>query len=324
LLAALALWMGTAAPGPVVLAGKGARIEGPLRAELGADRRVVLSLKTAGIAEDPFAGSGTEPLRFELDPSVEFAGDAREPAEAVRGARCVVLAGGSFLDWYRVMTPSDATTRLSEATRETHAAGAAIVGAGPAAPFLARWARVERSALGKPERNPRRHREDVAVRGLGFLEDLLVDTSADPRADPARALRPAFDSGIGQVLFLDGPSIWIADPRERTARVAGGGTAIVFDLEAGRRQRDAWREARLSLLSAGDSWSARGGGRCAGGVATVAPGPQVEALRASLERAGARLSVRSDERTLARDPAGGDAGCSSSLEIDVEWAPRGS
>src|SRR5260221_7092520 len=145
------------------------------------------------------------------------------------------------MDWYHILTPGGSTTRLSEAIREVHSAGVTVVGVAAAAPFLAQWAMVDRAALGKPLRNPRREREDVAVAGLGLLEDLLVDTSARPHGDPARTLRSAFDGSIGLVLYLDGPTTWIGDPREHSARVRGKGAACVFDFSSARRQKETWR-----------------------------------------------------------------------------------
>jgi hypothetical protein len=288
-------------------------LEGKAGAELAGERRVMLCAVADAI--DPW--SPAAPLaRMVLDPAAPFAGDAREPAELARTATCVVLSGGGTLDWYHLLTPGGSTTRLSEALREAHSAGVTVVGVGAAAPFLSKWAMVDRAALGKPLRNPRREREDVAVAGLGLIEDLLVDSSARPRGDPARTLRAAFDGSIGTVLFLDGPATWIGDPREHAARVLGKGTAFVFDFSSARRQRETWREGRLSLLAEGDAWTQRRGCECAEPTSTGdldAADPRAQKLRASLERMSARLSIRADERTrVSRTSACG-------LCFDLEW-----
>jgi hypothetical protein len=300
--------------GLVVLVGEGAVLEGKAGAELAGERRVMLCV--GADAFDPWSTSASRPARIVLDPAAPFAGDAREPAELARTATCVVLSGGGYMDWYRLLTPGSSTTRLSEAIREAHSAGVTVVGVGAAAPFLAQWAMVDRAALEKPLRNPRRVREDVAVAGLGLLEDLLVDSSARARGDPGRTLRSAFDGSIGTVLFLDGPATWIGDPREHSARVLGQGTAFVFDFSSARRQRETWREGRLSLLSEGDAWTRRRGCECAEPTTAgdlTATDPRAAKLRASLERMSARLSLRADERTrVSKTSACG-------LCFDLEW-----
>jgi hypothetical protein len=303
--------------GLVVLVGEGAVLDAKAGAEIAGERRVMLCVGAEAI--DPWSPAAPRPARIVLDPSAPFAGDAREPAELARTATCVVLSGGGYMDWYHLLSPGGATTRLSEALREAHAAGVAVVGVGAAAPFLAQWAMVDRAALGKPQRNPRREREDVAVAGLGLLEDLLVDTSARPRGDPARTLRAAFDGSVGTVLYLDGPAIWIGDPREHSARVLGKGTAFVFDFSTARRQRETWREARLSMLGEGDAWTQRRGCACAeptiAGDSSPAD-PRAEKLRASVERMSAKLSIRADERSrVSKTSACG-------LCFDLEWDTR--
>lgn len=305
------------APGLVVLAGEGATLDAATCAELGGARRVLLCAGDPNGAFDPLGAASAPAVRIGLDPSAERAGDAREPAELARSAACVVLSGGTYMDWYRILTPGGSTTRLSEAIREAHSAGVAVVGAGAAAPFLARWSMVDRASLGKRPRNPRREREDVAAQGLGLLADVLVDTSARPHGDPARMLRAAFDGSVDTALFLDGPAVWIAEPREHAARVRGKGTAFVFDLAAGRRLRGTWREERLSMLSEGGTWTARRGCECGEPAEELRiDDPRSGRLRESLERMSARLSVRADERTRVSK-----AGACEVL-FDLEW-PEG-
>jgi hypothetical protein len=304
-------------PGVVVLAGEGATVDAATCAELGGARRVLLAPGNAAEAFDPLSASPAPAVRLGLDPAAFRPGDAREPAELARSSACVVLSGGAYMDWYRILTPGGSTTRLSDAIREAHSAGVTVVGAGAAAPFLAQWSMVDRASLGKRPRNPRRVREDVAAAGLGLVENLLVDTSARPRGDPARMLRAAFDGSVDLALFLDGPAVWIARPRARVADVRGTGTAFVFDLAAARRLRGAWREGRLSMLSEGGAWTARR--RCECGEPTEdlhAEDTRSERLRSSLERASARLSITTDERTHV-SKAG-----ACELLFDLEWDER--
>jgi hypothetical protein len=317
-------------PGLVVLVGKGAVLDAATYAELSADRRVLLCTGAPAEAIDPLAKAGPPEIRFDIDLATPYAGDEREPAERTRSAGCIVLSGGDALDWYKLLTPGGSTTRLSQAIREAHAAGASVVGTGAAAPYLAKWTMVERAALAKPQRNPRRERDDVAVEGLGLIEDLLVDSTACRRGDPARALRAAFDGHLGTLVFLDGLATWIGDPRDHSARIRGPGTVFAFDLVAARRQRDAWREGRLSMLTDGDTWSAREGAACAESTRAGDPTPPdlvaidsaVGTLRKSLERVSARLSIRSDERTRVRPAPVGSRASACALTFDLEWDTR--
>jgi len=306
------------APGLVVFVGKGATIDAATAAELGGENRVLLAAGDPAQAVDPLESAGAPAARVVLDAARPYVGDDRETAERIRGSRCIVIAGGDYFDWFGVATPGGTTTRLSDSIRAAHRGGATVVGAGSAAPYLAKWAMVERSALAKPERNPRRRRADVAIEGLGLLPDLLVDTSACERGSPARLLRAAFDGHLDRALYLDGPVVWIADPSRKTARVMGAGTALDFHLAAARRQRGTWQGARLALLRAGDLWSEREGPRRADGAAAVRldADPSLDLVRRSLEGAKARIVLRADERTAADGASG--------IAFDLEWEPSGS
>jgi hypothetical protein len=312
-------------PGLVALVGEGGRLDVSTCAELSAGRRVLLCAGDPGKAPDPLAAAGSPAWTIALDPSVPHAGDEREPAERARSAGCIVLTGGSTLDWFKLLEPNGSRSNLSHAIREAHAAGATVVGAGSAAPYLAEWAMIDRSTIDKPQRNPRRERADVAVEGLGLLRGMLVDSSACPRGDPARVLRAAFDGHLGTVLFLDGPATWIGDPKQHAARVCGTGTLMLFDLSSARWQRETWREGRFSILSDGDRWTARDGAVCAEPFRADGGGevdPAVLELQRALARISARLSVRIDERTRVRAATGGRGGGVCELVFDLEWETR--
>jgi hypothetical protein len=235
----------------------------------------------------------------------------------VLGAPCVVLAGGEALDWWHRLFPRGHPSRLAAALREAHAGGATVVGAGASAPYLASWAMVPWSDLGKTRRNPRRIRDDVAVRGLGLVEGFLLDTGARPRGDPARALRAAYDGFFTEVLYLEGPAILVADPRSRSAEVAGAGSALVFDLSTARRLRSAWSGGRLSRLAAGDGWSLRRGPALAGSPTTA--DISLGDLPAAFARASVRFETSADERTRASGHAS-----FADLAFDLSWDPSGS
>ena len=308
--AALALAVLAGTPGRVVLAGDGVAFDAATCDDLGARERVLLLVGDAGPAKVAFAAAGAATRSFALDPERPFPGDDREAAEVVRAARCVVLSGGRYLDWYRLVTPGGATTRLAAAVRAAHEGGATIVGLGAAAPFLAEWTMVERAATGKPVRNPRRPHEDVAVRGLGLLPGLLADSSAAERGSPARLLRATFDGGLDRALFVGGGTAWIADPARETARVVGAGRTLLFDVTRARRSRGTWRDARVAALAEGARWSRREGVACAGDPGTL------EDLRNALEAAGATLTLH--------QPPPGPVGAVCETAFDLAWEPAGS
>lgn len=318
LLASQAIAQPVPAPGLVVLVGPGASIDAATCAELGAGDRLLLGAGDPAKIVDPLAAAGAPKGRVDLDAARPYVGDDRETAERVRSARCIVLAGGGYLDWLHLVTPGGTTTRLSDSIRAAHRGGATVVGVGAAAPYLAQWAMVERSAIPEPERNPRRHRTDVAIEGLGLVRDLLVDTTARERGDPGRMLRAAFDGHLVRAIYLDGPTVWIDDPGRKSARVAGSGRTIFFDLGAARRQRATWQAGRLSLLGSGDRWSDREGVACAEGGDSVRldSDPSLDRLRRSLENASGRLTLRADDRT------GSSGACR--IAFDLEWEPSGS
>jgi len=314
LLAALA----QAHPGTVVLVGADTRVEKKLCTELGGRDRLLLVAGDPSSVVDPLAAAGTPKGRVELDAKKPFVGDDRETAERIRSARCIVLAGGGSLDWFHLVTPGGTTTRLSDSIRAAHRDGATIVGCGAAAPYLAKWVVVERSALPDPERNPRRHRTDAAIEGLGLVPGLLVDTSARERGSPAGLLRIAFDGHLDRALYLEGPTVWIDDPGRDSARVAGPGRTLLFDFASARRNRGTWQGARLSLLRDGDRWSERGGVECgeSGAHIRLDSDASLELLRRSLEGASGKITLTTDERT---SPSG-----ACRISFDLEWEPSGS
>jgi hypothetical protein len=311
-LALLLVALAQAHPGAVVLVGSDASVDAATCASLGAGDRLMLCAGDPSSVVDPLAAAGAPKRRIDLDAARPFVGDDRETAELVRSARCIVLAGGGYFDWFKLVTPGGTTTRLSDSIKAAHRDGATIVGVGAAAPYLAKWAMVPRSAIPDPERNPRRHRTDVGIEGLGLVRELLVDTSAREGGDPGTLLRAAFDGHLERALYLDGPTIWIDDSRGESARVAGTGRTILFDLGAARRNRGTWQGARLSLLRDGDRWTERGGVECVEGGGE----PSLDLLQKSVERAGGKFTWSKDERT---SPIG-----ACRIAFDLEWEPSGS
>ena len=308
------------APGRVVLAGEGAALDAALCAELSASGRIVLDATWPGspvAALDPMEAAGPACARYAIG------GDAGNGVivDEVRAASCIVLAGGDAVDWYHRFFPQGHPSRLVAALREAHASGATIAGAGASAPWLASWAMAEWSDLGKTRRNPRRVRDDVAVRALGVAEGFLVDSSACLSGGPARVLRAAFDGFVETVLYLDGAAVVLVDPTSRSARILGTGSVLLFDFSTARRGRDTWNGGRLSILGAGDGWSSRGGPELAESAlpAGSIDDPRLDALLEALAAASASCEIFVDERTRTRASA-----AFVDVGFDLAWPRNGS
>jgi cyanophycinase-like exopeptidase len=233
----------------------GAKLDGP---------RVAITLRGRAGAPviDPFARapgapSASSPIEtFEIDPAVEFAGDRSEIAGRIRAASCVTLAGGDYIAWYTVLTPNGKSSELGRALREAHRSGTIVAGQGAGAAFLARAAITDRASLQREPRNPRRVEPDVDLAGLGLVHGFLVETSTRTKGSLASLCDELTRDGFVLALHLDGEVAWVSDPVSRTAWVEGDGVALLFNAASARRQRDALRTARLSLLRRGDRFDA--------------------------------------------------------------------
>lgn len=220
--------------------------------------RLCITLRGDALSQvDPFARAGSACARVELDPSTAYPDDGRELAARVRAAACVSLAGGKYMTWYALLTPGGAPSRLGSALHEAHRAGSVVAGHGAAAAFLARWTLVDRAALQRERRNPRRSDPDVVLEGLGLVPDLMVDTSARTQGSLAGLFDALLRGSQGLGVYLAGEAAWVYDGVQHTAWVEGGGFALVFDASSARMQRDALRAGRVSLLGSGDRFDDR-------------------------------------------------------------------
>src|SRR6185436_6594980 len=85
-------------------------------------RIVAAPLESAGA--DPLGALGSPTPTLSIDSSTRFAGDDRELERRVGASSCVVLEGGTWVDWWTVLEPRYKTTRLGRALRDAHARGA--------------------------------------------------------------------------------------------------------------------------------------------------------------------------------------------------------
>lgn len=350
-------------PGRVVFVGDGFELDESLCAELSAghagEERVLVTVEdasrlapptshttpTSPTTPDPLKRCGATVFRARLVSEAQFAGDERALAEHVAGAASITLSGGTYLDWYRLLTPAGHLSRLARSIQDAHRAGVVVVGVGAAGPMLAQWAMVDRAALQRVQRNPRDETLDTLVGGLGLVKELAVDASACVRGSAARLVRASFDARLSFSVYLDGPVAWIADPHARTALVAGSGAALVFDLSSARHQRDALRAGRLSLLHDGDAWDGRArslvGPAVLASVITAATGPEhpvdealdagvIESALASgfgpdaangalLASPATQLRMWADERSRFSKAAAGRPRSPAAIAFDLDW-----
>jgi cyanophycinase-like exopeptidase len=254
-----------AAPGLVVLQDRAFELdEGAcarvLAAQLDGPRlSITLKGRSAAPPIDPFARdkrASVPSASIEIDPSVEFAGDRSEIGARVRAASCVTLVGGDYMAWYAVLTPNGKASELGSAVQNAHRSGTIVAGQGAAAAFLARWSLTDRASLQREPRNPRRLEPDVELAGLGLVHDFLVDTSTRTHGSLTSLLDTLTRDSLGLALHLDGEVAWVYDNAARRAWIEGDGSALVFNTAVARRQRDALRTARLSLMRRGDRFDA--------------------------------------------------------------------
>lgn len=195
-------------------------------------------------------------------------GEDRRLAGAIAGADAVALVGGRFSEWFETLTPGRHRSRVGLALAAALRRGADVAGVGAAAAFLAGASLVPADEPLPPLRD--RHEQGRAriVVGLGLERHWFADVGGGSGPETLRLARSLFDLGADEGLWL-GPGGAAAIGRDGNLEVLAGPVAIL-SLEGARRNRDAVRGARLSLLARGDLWSRdRGVPRFAEGTATV-------------------------------------------------------
>jgi hypothetical protein len=204
-------------------------------------------------AADPLSALGAPTTTLGVDANAPFAGDQMDLAQRVSTAACIVLEGGTWSSWWRLLEPMNKRTRLGRALAERHATGGNVIGIGPAGAFLCEYSLLSRRQLQIPSRNPHDLREHVLVEGLGLVRGACFDFAMDGRTN----VEPLFDalrsSRVEQGVWLTGSCAWIQTGDGPLARVAGpDGAAYVFDLGSGRRSRDATFGGRAARFAPGD------------------------------------------------------------------------
>jgi hypothetical protein len=181
-------------------------------------------------------------------------GDDPALAARVAAGRCIVLEGGTWLEWWHALRPYGKQSELGHALVAAHAAGANVIGIGPAGAHLGGLCVLSRATLERPGRDPHADTPDIVLGGLGLTRGACLDFATDGRVDPERMLVAAFDAHVDLSVWLAGPCAWIQDKSAHTAIVAGPGAAYVFDAQPARRSRADLEGVRVSRLEAGGSF----------------------------------------------------------------------
>lgn len=198
---------------------------------------------------DVLANLGSATPTLALRTGVDHPGDDPALASRVRAARCVVLEGGTWVDWWRALEPWHKTTELGRAVLDARASGAAIVAVGAAGAYVSERSLISRALLQRPSRDPHDLEEHVLATGFDLVDGVCLDMAIDGRTTPEAMLDRLTTSDATWAVWLDGEAAWIQDGRGRHATVATGrGRALVFDLSCASRSRHDLRDGRLFLL----------------------------------------------------------------------------
>lgn len=207
---------------------------------------------------DVLAALGSPTPACAIDVAAPYPGDSRELAHRVRAARCLVLEGGTWLQWWRLLKPDDKLTGLGQAVIAAHASGATVIGVNAAGLYLARWSLLSRVALGRPSRDPHDTSLDVLMEGFGLVHGACFDMELDGRDSPERLIGVVSASGVDAAIWLAGPCAWIQVDDGRAAHLcAPAGAAYLFDLARAVHSREAVCGGVLATLVQGDRFDAR-------------------------------------------------------------------
>ena len=241
--------------GLVVIATAALQFEEPLARKLCPDpmRRLILHMGTADDAPiDPLAGLGAPTPVALIHPSDTYPGDDRDWTARVAPQCCVVLTGGTWLQWWAALKPNGKLTRLGRALVDAQATGTSVIGVGASGLYLSEWSLVSRDALRRPSRNPHDDSQDLILAGLGLARGTCVDLATDGRASPERMFELVSVTRIDRAVWLAGACAWIQDEGARSVTIAAqDGAAFVFDLSRARRSRATLVDVTLSHLQNG-------------------------------------------------------------------------
>lgn len=219
-------------------------------------KRLTLRIGSVAPGSDPLATLGAPGPVLVLDPTRPHAGDDRELARRLESATCIVLDGGTWLEWWLALRPYGKRSELGNALLSAHEHGVSVIGVGPAGAHLVESALLARTTLDRPARDPHDRSRDIVVGGLGLARGAILDFATDGRDTPERLLSAALDARADLAVWLAGNCAWIQDERARTAVVAAeDGAAWVFDPSTARRSRERVEGLDLARLADGGRFS---------------------------------------------------------------------
>jgi hypothetical protein len=223
----------------------------------GSRLRILASAPDASLV-DPLEALGSSTPTLSVDADAPFAGDDAKLARGAASASCLVLEGGTWSTWWRLLEPSNKRTRLGQVVVERQARGGNIIGVGEAGLYLCAYSILSRAQLQIPSRDPHDTRAHVVVSGLGLVRDMCFDAPLDGRTTIEPLLLALRSSSIESAVWLSGSCAWIQAGEGPLARVVGSdGAAFVIDVGAGRRSRDAILDGGLGRLAPGACFDGR-------------------------------------------------------------------
>jgi cyanophycinase len=227
--------------------------DGPICAFPTASAEPQESMQSAVRRIDAVGGEGTAEGIFL---SVDNPEDAALPeiVERIRACSGFYFSGGSQSRIARVFRPETGDSPAFEAVRERFEAGAVVSGSSAGAAIMNDPMIGGGNSLGSLDEGVRWGEEDgegvLLVKGLGFLENTLVDQHFLARGRWARLLVAVletdaytFGAGIDEntALVVDGDSAW----------VAGASGVVFFDTRSAVRPGDGAEVAGVSLVLLG-------------------------------------------------------------------------
>ncbi len=245
-----------ARPGRLVLVSVAEPRDPALRALLEGLRGEPLELRIGADAENPSDAPDLPAAtnRITLRPGSPIPLDGRELEARLAAAGTLLVRGGDFATWDELLRPREHATHLSRGLVQAVRAGADVVGLGGGAAYLAGATLVERATRETIPRNPRERRPFLPVVGLGLGPPGLLEVEPRAGEHALALLRELAETRIGLGFRMEGEVALVLDYAAGRVTVAGPGRVLVLDTRGAREERGEVRDARLSLLHAGDAW----------------------------------------------------------------------
>jgi hypothetical protein len=250
------------APGPLLLLGERAELEGPLAAPA-AGQASVLLVAAAALSPTPIDardwGGDETTWVVSLAPEGTRAAET-ETLARLRAAHRIALGPGTTREWSAALGLEQRSSALAIALREAWRSGATLIGRGESASILTAGFPVSDLQEGsRIERNPRKAGRTQVAPGLAFLPWAALETEERARGRLEGLVDVVALRGVDVALYLPVEGALRVDVRAGKVHGLGRGGALLLDGRRARRNVRSFDGAELSLLGAGMVWSEREG-----------------------------------------------------------------